>query len=216
MEPVKNTKLSLPQKNMDLSMVQSETEKLLNIVENYEKGIVVIPNESLNINVEVDPNIYFDDDDGYAGLYYTDHNAKILRAHVGVGISFEGNDAVENVRINIVPPYNVMCDEGTFEVKKLGAKDGVFRKGINFRVISALFPTFSNVKIYATYTIRNTSGVSEKLIQSTGLEFELPLSLFVRTGSIQKDAKNKITLCTDKDPLSVNIYFLFSRIFLKI
>lgn len=204
MEPVKNNKIQMPSKNLDLNQVVAETEKLLNIVDNYEKGVVVIPNETLELNVEVDPSVHFDDDITGEKIYYSDHSGKILRTQVKVSISFPGNIGAENVRISVITPYNVICQEPMFTISKLSAQNSPFTKVLNFRVLSSLFPTYTNVKIYATYTAKNGQS-GERTINSTGLEIELPLSLFVRTTSITKDAKNKITLCTDKDPLSVNI-----------
>lgn len=204
MEPVRNNRIIMPSKNIDPTIIASETEKLLNLVQNYEQGVVVVPSETLQINIEVDPNIQLDDDFYEDKIFYSDHNGKILRANVIISLSFDGNaaDFAENIHISIVPPYNVMCDEPTFTLNRISTHEA-YRKGINFRVVSALFPTFTNVKVYANYTMKNPSNVAEKSINSTALEFDLPISLFVRTTAINKEAKNKITLCTDKEPLSV-------------
>ena len=44
-------------------------------------------------------------------------------------------------------------------------------------------------------------------MQSVVTEFDLPLSFFLRVGSIVKDSKFKITLCTNKDVISIpNIF----------
>jgi hypothetical protein len=48
---------------------------------------------------------------------------------------------------------------------------------------------------------------TDKSIQSTSLEIELPLSLFLRVGHEDKDAKNKITLVTNKDPVALSKVF---------
>jgi hypothetical protein len=204
MEPVRNNRIIMPTKNVDPGVIASETEKLLNIVQNYEQGVVVVPSETLQINIEVDPNIQLDDDFYEDKIFYADHSGKILRANVIISLSFEGfaADHADNIHVSIVPPYNVICDEPTFIISKISTREA-YRKGINFRVVSSLFPTFTNVKLYANYTMKNPSNVAEKSIHSTALEFDLPLSLFVRTTSISKEAKNKITLCTDKDPVTV-------------
>lgn len=77
------------------------------------------------------------------------------------------------------------------------------KKIINFRLISAFYPTFTNIKAHVTYHARSQDRPNEKTIQSAGTEFELPLNLYLRTTTPSKDAKFKVTLCTDKDPLLV-------------
>jgi Bardet-Biedl syndrome 9 protein len=200
MEPVKNNKIIMPAKNLDYNVIAGETEKLLNIVENYEKGVVVLPNESLEINVNVDPNIYFDENAGEK-IYYSDHTGKILRAQVSIELSFPSYGG-ENLKICLVCPNNIKCDEPMFSIEKLSHSNSPFRKIINFRIFSFLYPIFSTIKLYATYSIKNPQS-GEKTIQSSGLEFDLPLALFIKTTSISKDVKHKITLCTDKDPLTI-------------
>ena len=195
MEQVRNHNFLMPSKQVDLAQLASETEKLVNIVNNYERGVNIIPEETLQINLTVDPNLQFDEDFHEDKLFHKD-NSRIVRARVV--ISLEGQ--AENVRVNLVTPYNIICDEASFHEAKLS---GNMTKSINFRVYANLVPTFTNVKLYATYTTRNAKNPAEKQTQSTSLEFELPLSLFVRTCPINKDAKHKLTLCTDKDPITV-------------
>lgn len=54
-------------------------------------------------------------------------------------------------------------------------------------------------------TYLDSDKVADKSLQSTVLDFELPLSLFIRTAPPSKEAKYKITLCTNKEVLIVNI-----------
>ena len=49
----------------------------------------------------------------------------------------------------------------------------------------------------------DSEKIADKSIQSTELNFELPLSLFVRSAPPSKEAKYKITLCTNKEVINV-------------
>jgi hypothetical protein len=51
----------------------------------------------------------------------------------------------------------------------------------------------------------DSDRVADKSLQSTVLDFELPLSLFIRTAPPSKEAKYKITLCSNKEVLTVLI-----------
>lgn len=51
----------------------------------------------------------------------------------------------------------------------------------------------------------DSNGAIEKNNQTSFLEFELPLSLFIKTSTAFKDAVYKLTLNTDKDALSVKL-----------
>ena len=79
-----------------------------------------------------------------------------------------------------------------FKHSNLSKEDGVLKKTLNFRVISALYPTFSNVDIYATYFVKDKNN--EKIFQSTFVSVDLPLTLFLRVHQENKkgDSQNKL------------------------
>jgi len=205
MESVKNTKLILPPaRNMDLRALSMETEKMLNTIQKYESGIEIIPAETLQITVEVNPSVIYDEDYQDNKIFHSDDKGKIVRGQVNMVMSYHGYEA-ENIKISIITPPNVLCDDSNFIIDRLNNFQPTISKVLSFKVFSNFFPTFSNVKAYATYSLKNEKGVTERSTQSTGLEFDLPLSLFVRATAITKETPYKITLCTDKNPLSVII-----------
>ena len=204
MEQVKNTQI-VQSKQMDQNFLIKESERLNQIIENYSKGIVATPDTTLTINAEVNQKIFYDNEPGDK-VFYKDDYGKILRSQVYLEFSYDGIEA-ENIRINITCPYNVICDDPIFKITSLSKDDGTMKKTLNFRVVSALFPTFTNVDIYATYYIKDKNN--EKIFQSTFVSIELPLTLFVRVHPDNKkaDASNKITLCTNKNPLELDVIF---------
>ena len=111
------------------------------------KGIVTAPDTSLTINTEVNQKIFCDNEPGDR-VFFKDDYGKILRSQINLEFSYDGIEA-ENIRINITCPYNVVCDDPIFKITSLSKDDGVIKKTLNFRVISALFPTFTNVDIYS-------------------------------------------------------------------
>jgi hypothetical protein len=78
MEPVKNQKIMMLNKNLDLDYIASENERLTQIVNNYNKGIVVSPKTSITVTVSVDQNIIYDDDYEDA-QYFSDHKGRVIR-----------------------------------------------------------------------------------------------------------------------------------------
>jgi hypothetical protein len=70
-----------------------------------------------------------------------------------------------------------------------------------------LYPTFSNVDIYASYCFKDKNY--EKIFQSTFVSVDLSLTLFLRVRQENKkgDSHNKITLNTDKNPLELDVIF---------
>jgi Bardet-Biedl syndrome 9 protein len=212
-EPARNDNMIIPSKALDMNVVANETERLTQIIENFEKGVVTVPVHTLGISADILTDVFHDDDIFQDKIYYTDTYGKILRSQVNLTFSFDGNEA-ENVKISIVTPWNVVCDDPSFTIERLTPKNSPFTRPINFKVINYFYPTFTNVKVYATYFIKSiifkiildSEKSSDKSIQSTFLEFELPLNLFLSTVTPSKEAKHKITLCTNKDVINVILY----------
>ena len=204
MQQVKNTQI-IQSKQMDQNFILKESERLNQVIENYSKGVVVSPDTILTINAKVNQNIFYDNEPGDK-IFYKDNFGKILRGQIVLEFSYDGEEA-ENIRINVTCPYNVICDDPIFKLTNLSKEDGIIKKTLNFRVISALYPTFTNVDIYATYYVKDKNN--EKIFQSTFVSVELPLTLFLRVHQENKkgDSQNKITLNTDKSPLELDIIF---------
>ena len=190
---------------MDQNFLLKKSERLNQVIENYSKGVTVSPDTLLTINAIVNQNIYYYNEQGDK-IFYKDNFGKILRGQIHLEFSYDGTEA-EKIRINVIFPYNVICDDPIFKHSNLSKEDGVLKKTLNFRVISALYPTFSNVDIYATYFVKDKNN--EKIFQSTFVSVDLPLTLFLRVHQENKkgDSQNKITLNNDKNPLELDVIF---------
>ena len=201
---MKNTQI-IQSKQMDQNFLLKKSERLNQVIENYSKGVTVSPDTLLTINSIINQNIYYYNEPGDK-IFYKDNFGKILRGQIHLEFSYDGTEA-EKIRINVIFPYNVICDDPIFKHSNLSKEDGVLKKTLNFRVISALYPTFSNVDIYATYYVKDKNN--EKIFQSTFVSVDLPLTLFLRVHQENKkgDSHNKITLNTDKNPLELDVIF---------
>ncbi len=146
MDPVNNEKFVVPIKNLDNEKLQLETEKLKVIVDNYSKGVVSFPKYFLDVKVEVDPEIQYDENYNES-IYSMNNSRKIKRSRVKFDLVFDGKIA-ENVKINILTPYNVVCDEPSVVI---GDMTCPYSKIVNFRVLFAFFPITSIVKAHVTY-----------------------------------------------------------------
>ena len=201
---MKNTQI-IQSKQMDQNFLLKKSERLNQVIENYSKGVTVSPDTLLTINAIINQNIYYYNQPGVK-IFYKDNFGKILRGQIHLEFSYDGTEA-ENIRFNVTFPYNVICDDPIFKHSNLSKEDGVLKKTLNFRVISALYPTFSNVDIYATYFVKDKNN--EKIFQSTFVSVDLPLTLFLRVHQENKkgDSQNKITLNNDKNPLELDVIF---------
>ena len=201
---MKNTQI-IQSKQMDQNFLLKKSERLNQVIENYSKGVTVSPDTLLTINSIINQNIYYYNEPGDK-IFYKDNFGKILRGQIHLEFSYDGTEA-EKIRINVIFPYNVICDDPIFKHSNLSKEDGVLKKTLNFRVISALYPTFSNVDIYATYYVKDKNN--EKIFQSTFVSVDLPLTLFLRVHQENKkgDSQNKITLNNDKNPLELDVIF---------
>ena len=186
---MKNTQI-IQSKQMDQNFLLKKSERLNQVIENYSKGVTVSPDTLLTINSIINQNIYYYNEPGDK-IFYKDNFGKILRGQIHLEFSYDGTEA-EKIRINVIFPYNVICDDPIFKHSNLSKEDGVLKKTLNFRVISALYPTFSNVDIYATYYVKDKNN--EKIFQSTFVSVDLPLTLFLRVHQENKkgDSQNKL------------------------
>lgn len=205
MEQVKNNKIIMPSKNYNPEKIQLETEKLTALIENFDKGIIAFPKDFLDVKVEVSENILYDENYDSESIYLTDVSGKIKRIQAKVDLVFDGKIA-ENVKINIITPYNIVCDEPIVNVGIVNG-DQPYSKIVNFRVISAFYPTNFQIKVYATYEIKGARNLSDKGTKSTSIFFELPFNIFVRANQSKNiNMLNKLTISTDKEkPIDVKL-----------
>ena len=78
MEPAKNQKIIMLNKNLDLDHLASENLRLTQIVDNYNKGIVINPKMSIAVSVEVGQDIVYDGEYEDA-QYFSDQKARVIR-----------------------------------------------------------------------------------------------------------------------------------------
>ena len=63
MEPIKNNKI-IQSKPIDQEVLIKESKKLSQIIENYNKGVIVESDFSLSISAEVNNNVFYDNEQG--------------------------------------------------------------------------------------------------------------------------------------------------------
>ena len=61
MEPIKNNKI-IQSKPIDQEVLIKESKKLSQIIENYNKGVIVESDFSLSISAEVNNNVFYDNE----------------------------------------------------------------------------------------------------------------------------------------------------------
>jgi Bardet-Biedl syndrome 9 protein len=154
MTPAKNSKMYIPGKTLDIDNVVKETDRLSEIIENYERGVVIIPKDTLTLTADINRELCADDYYFEDKIYHCDTLGKILRSQVKLTFAFDGLEA-ENIKITIITPYNVVCDDHSFTIERLTSHNSPFSRIINFRVLNQYFPTYTNVKVYATYFIKS-------------------------------------------------------------
>ena len=176
------------------------------IIANYEKGIFINDKESaLKINALVHKDIFMVDNNNEDKIYYKDNYGKILESVVQLEFEYGGQEA-SDIKVNVVCPYNIICDDPIFTISSLGMNSqNKIKKKLKFRVIGEYYPTFLNIDVYTSYYAKEKN---DKVIQSSSISFELPLSLILRIENESKNnLKHQITLETDKQPLKINELF---------
>ena len=205
MEKIKNMKL-IKTKDIDPKKIAKEREKLSQIIANYEKGIFMNDKENaLKINALVHKDIFSTDNNIDDKIFYKDNYGKILESVVQLEFEYGGAEA-SDIKVNVVCPYNIICDDPIFTISSLGMNSNKsIKKNIKFRVIEEYYPTFLNIEVYASYFAKEKN---EKIIQSSSMSFELPLGLLIRVENENKNnLKYHITLETDKQILKINELF---------
>ena len=154
MEQFKSNKIIQNTRSHDPNFLAAETERLSDLIVNYESGVQVLSNHSVQISADVFSKIFYDQDTMNEKIFHTDNYGKIARAQVCLTFSFDGYEA-ENIKVNVITPNNVICDHPNITIDSLSKKEGDKKIYINFRVLNIIFPSFSNVKVHATYIIKS-------------------------------------------------------------
>ena len=206
MDKVKNMKL-IKTKDIDPKLMIKEREKLNEIIDKYEKGIFINDKENgLKINALVHKDIFLNNSRDENKIFYKDNYGKILESLVQLEFEYNSPEA-NDIHINIICPYNVICDDPIFDITALGTniKNNKIKKNLKFRVLEQYYPTFHNIEIYATYYAVEKN---EKIMKSSSICFDLPLGVFLRVDHENKNnLKYKINLETDKNSLKINEIF---------
>ena len=205
MEKIKNIKL-IKTKDIDPKKMIKEREKLTQIIDSYEKGNFINDKKNaLKINALVHKDIFYSKTKDENKVFYKDNYGKILESMVQLEFEY-GSQEADDIHVNIICPYNIVCDDPIFVISSLGAKsNNKIKKTLKFRVIEQYDPTFNSIDVYASYYAVEKN---EKIIKSSYISFELPLGLFVK---VENEAKNNlkylITLESDKPSVKINELF---------
>ena len=205
MEKIKNVKL-IKTKDIDPKRIAKEREKLSQIISNYEKGIFMSDKDNaLKINALVLKEILKADNVTEDKIFYKDNYGKIVESAVQLEFEYGGQEATD-IKVNIVSPYNIICDDPIFTISSLGMNSNTkITKTVKFRVIQEYYPTFLNIDVYASYYAKEKN---DKFIQSSSISFELPLGLILRVENESKNnLKYHITIETNKPPIKINDLF---------
>ena len=205
MEKVKNMKL-IKTKDMDPKKMIKEREKLSQIIDNYEKGIFINDKENaLKINALVHKDIFYNKGRDDNKIFYKDNYGKIIESMVQLEFEY-GSQEANDIHVNIICPYNIICDEPIFVIPSLGANsNNKIKKTLKFRVVENYYPTFINIDVYTSYYAIEKY---DKIMKSSSISFELPLGLFIKVDNETKNnLKYSITLETNKPSVKINDIF---------
>ena len=205
MDKVKNMKL-IKTKDIDPKKMVKEREKLSQIIDNYEKGIFINDKENaLKINALVHKNIFYSKERDDNKIFYKDNYGKIIESMVQLEFEY-GSQEANDIHVNIICPYNIICDEPIFVIPSLGANSNKkIKKALKFRVVENYYPTFINIDVYTSYYAVEKY---DKIMKSTSISFELPLGLFIKVDNeIKNNLKYSINLETDKPSIKINEIF---------
>jgi Bardet-Biedl syndrome 9 protein len=205
MEKIKNMKL-IKTKDIDPKKMVKEREKLTQIINSYEKGIFINDKENaLKINALVHKEIFYVKGRDDNKVFHKDNYGKILESLVQLEFEY-GSQEANDIHVNIICPYNIICDDPIFVIPSLGSNsNNNIKKNLKFRVIEQNYPTFITIDVYTSYYAIEKN---EKIIKSSSISFELPLGLFVKVENEAKsNLKFSITLETDKPSMKLNDIF---------
>ena len=205
MDKVKNMKL-IKTKDIDPKKMVKEREKLSQIIDNYEKGIFINDKENaLKINALVHKNIFYSKERDDNKIFYKDNYGKIIESMVQLEFEY-GSQEANDIHVNIICPYNIICDEPIFVIPSLGANSNKkIKKALKFRVVENYYPTFNNIDVYTSYYAVEKY---DKIMKSSSISFELPLGLFIKVDNeIKNNLKYSINLETDKPSIKINEIF---------
>ena len=178
----------------------------LNNFENIQSLIVTLNKENaLKINALVHKEIFYVKGRDDNKVFHKDNYGKILESLVQLEFEY-GSQEANDIHVNIICPYNIICDDPIFVIPSLGSNsNNNIKKNLKFRVIEQYYPTFITIDVYTSYYAIEKN---EKIIKSSSISFELPLGLFVKVENEAKsNLKFSITLETDKPSMKLNDIF---------
>ena len=205
MERIKNMKL-IKTKDIDPKLMIKEREKLSQIIDNYEKGIFISDKENaLKINALVHKDIFYVKARDDNKVFYKDNYGKIIESMVQLEFEY-GSKEADDIHVNIICPYNIVCDDPIFEISTLGSNsNNKIKKNLKFRIIEQYDPTFNTIDVFTSYYAVEKN---ERIMKTSSISFELPFGLFVKVENESKNnLKFSITLETDKPSLKINELF---------
>ena len=205
MDKIKNTRL-IKTRDIDPKIMIKEREKLSQIIDNYEKGIFINDKENaLKINALVHKDIFYIKARDDNKVFYKDNYGKIIESMVQLEFEY-GSQEANDIRVNIICPYNIVCDDPIFIISTLGSKsNNKIKKTLKFRVIEQYDPTFNTIEVFTSYYAIEKN---DKIMKASSISFELPLGLFVKVENENKNnLKFSITLETDKPSLKIQEIF---------
>ena len=135
MEKIKNMKL-IKTKDIDPKKMVKEREKLTQIINSYEKGIFINDKENaLKINALVHKEIFYVKGRDDNKVFHKDNYGKILESLVQLEFEY-GSQEANDIHVNIICPYNIICDDPIFVIPSLGSNsNNNIKKNLKFRVI---------------------------------------------------------------------------------
>ena len=205
MEKIKNVKL-IKTKDIDPKKIAKEREKLGQIIANYEKGIFMNDKENaLKIYASVPKEIQYTENYNEDKIFYKNNFGKIVESNVQLEFEYGGQEATD-IKVNVICPYNIVCNDPIFTITSLGMNSGKnIKKILKFKVIEDFYPTFLNIDVYTSYYAKEKN---DQIIQSTSISFELPLRLII---NVENETKNNlkyhINLETNRQPFKINELF---------
>ena len=169
-----------------------EREKLSQIIDNYEKGIFINDKE----NALVHKDIFYIKARDDNKVFYKDNYSKIIESMVQLEFEY-GSQEANDIHVNIICLYNIVCDETIFVISNLGSdSNNKIKKNLKFRIIEQYNPTFNTIEVFTSYYAIEKN---DKIMKTSYISFELPLGLFIKEENENKsNLKFSITLEIDK------------------
>jgi len=165
------------------------------IKESTSTQAVAMPkDDDLSISVEVPDHM---DEVSQAADLERDNDEIQPSITVKVTLSCTSSTPIENVIVNMNPPFPIKCDRQSFDIPIIGDRSPTVSYFASFFTFGGSIPASLNVTATATFF---TNSDAPRVVQCT---FDLPLSLICFGCAPVKQAQHKLTIDTNKDPVSL-------------